>query len=174
VWRRISGKKSDRILLLGLDNAGKTTLLNSLMGKETNKTVPTIGFNVEVVKKPPFELVVWDVGGQDKLRSYWRHYYHGTSGIVFLVDSSDEERLTTVKKEIFGILKEEELESAAILILGNKSDMANSLNSSDINSRLGLDEGLKNRKWTILPCSAIKSEGVNEGIDWLLKNMTHI
>ncbi|XP_070571399.1 ADP-ribosylation factor 1-like [Ptychodera flava] len=83
-----------RMLMLGLDAAGKTTILYKIKLNETVTTIPTIGFNVETVKpKKGLEFIVWDVGGQEKIRALWRHYYTGIDGLIFVVDSSDKLRL---------------------------------------------------------------------------------
>jgi len=159
-----------RVLLLGLDNAGKTTILYHLIGKPA-QTVPTIGFNVETVKFDPLEFVVWDVSGQDRLRTFWRHYYRGTSGVIFVVDSNDTARLELVKKELHGILKEEELQNAVLIILANKQDLPNALPVEGIAKALALDELKDNHKWTVQATVASKGTGLKEGLTWLAKNM---
>ena len=78
VWQRMIGKKEMRILMVGLDAAGKTTILYKLKLGEVVTTIPTIGFNVETVEYKNISFTVWDVGGQDKIRPLWRHYYHNT------------------------------------------------------------------------------------------------
>ena len=81
-----------RLLMLGLDNAGKTSLLYKMKLGEIHKTVPTIGFNVENIKYKKLDLVVWDIGGQDRLRPLWKHYFEGMDGIIFMVDINDNNR----------------------------------------------------------------------------------
>jgi len=92
-WQRLFGKKEMRILMVGLDAAGKTTILYKLKLGEVVTTIPTIGFNVETVEYKNISFTVWDVGGQDKIRPLWRHYYQNTQGIIFVVDSNDRERI---------------------------------------------------------------------------------
>merc|ERR1712109_323801 len=89
----IKGKTEHRILMVGLDAAGKTTILYKLKLAEVVTTIPTIGFNVETVEYKNINFIVWDVGGQDKIRPLWKHYYHNTQGIIFVVDSNDKERI---------------------------------------------------------------------------------
>merc|ERR1711939_491135 len=90
-----------RILMLGLDGAGKTTILYRLKLDETISTIPTIGFNVETVTPVPgLELTVWDVGGQTKIRPLWRHYYNGADGLIWIIDSTDKERINESHKEL--------------------------------------------------------------------------
>ena len=89
-----------RILMLGLNGAGKTTILYQLKFGETVKTIPTIGFNVETLDYKGMAFTVWDVGGQDKIRVLWKHYYHNTDGLIFVVDSTERESLEDVAYEI--------------------------------------------------------------------------
>ena len=92
MFDKLGKKKEQRILMLGLDAAGKTTVLYSLKLGEVLTTMPTIGFNVENVCYKNIEFQVWDIGGQDRLRTLWRHYFTNTNGIIFVVDSSDHTR----------------------------------------------------------------------------------
>lgn len=87
------GKREMRILMVGLDAAGKTTILYKLKLGEIVTTIPTIGFNVETVEYKNISFTVWDVGGQDKIRPLWRHYFTNTDGLIFVVDSNDAVRL---------------------------------------------------------------------------------
>lgn len=114
--------KEIRILILGLDNAGKTTLLYRLKIGEVVTTIPTIGFNVESVTYKNLNFNVWDLGGQTSIRPYWRCYYSNTAAVVFVVDSTDIERLGTAAEELSAMLGEEELRDAALLVFANKQD----------------------------------------------------
>ena len=102
-------EKEARILILGLDNAGKTTILSQLKLGEVVTTIPTIGFNVETVEYKNISFTVWDVGGQDKIRPLWRHYYQNTQGVIFVVDSNDAERFEDAREELHKMLAEDEL-----------------------------------------------------------------
>nr|ACM09579.1 ADP-ribosylation factor 4 [Salmo salar] len=93
IFSRLFGKKQMRILMVGLDAAGKTTILYKLKLGEIVTTIPTIGFNVETVEYKNICFTVWDVGGQDKIRPLWRHYFQNTQGLIFVVDSNDRERV---------------------------------------------------------------------------------
>ena len=96
-----------KIVMLGLDGAGKTTVLYKLKLNETVSTIPTIGFNVETVKPTKhLSFTVWDVGGQEVLRPLWRHYFQGCSGLIYIVDSSDNARIASAKEELDWILSE--------------------------------------------------------------------
>merc|ERR1712059_227832 len=101
--------KEMRILMVGLDAAGKTTILYKLKLGEVVTTIPTIGFNVETVEYKNINFTVWDIGGQDKIRKLWRYYYQGTDGAIFVVDSSDRDRIEDAREELFKMLNEEEM-----------------------------------------------------------------
>lgn len=96
-----------RILMLGLDGAGKTTILYKMKINETLSTVPTIGFNVEEVKYKNLEFMIWDIGGQTKLRGLWHHYYDGANALIYVLDSSDNSRLQLAKDTLEGVLSSE-------------------------------------------------------------------
>lgn len=104
------------------DNAGKTTLLYRLKMGEVVTTIPTIGFNVESVKYGQLTFDVWDLGGQTSIRPYWRSYYANTAAVVFVVDSTDIERLEIAADELRSMLNEDELRDAALLVFANKQD----------------------------------------------------
>ena len=93
VLNRFQSKTPCRLLMLGLDAAGKTTILYKMKLNETVNTIPTIGFNVETLQYKNLEFNCWDIGGQFKLRNLWRHYFENTQGLIFVVDSNDAERL---------------------------------------------------------------------------------
>ena len=104
VFTRLFGKQQMRILMVGLDAAGKTTILYKLKLGEIVTTIPTIGFNVETVEYKNISFTVWDVGGQDKIRPLWRHYFQNTQGLIFVVDSNDRERASEAKDELTKML----------------------------------------------------------------------
>jgi len=167
-----SATDSPRILLLGLDGAGKTTILYRLKLGEVHPTTPTIGFNLEQVTYNGLEFGVWDVGGQDKIRPLWRHYYPNTRGIIFVVDSNDPQRFHEAKEELQGLMNEAELIEATLLVYANKQDLPNAKKPSEVQEALGLN-ALGKRKWHIIACSA-KNEndnGLKEGLDWLSKEV---
>merc|ERR1711865_1226524 len=100
LFERMFGKKEMRILMVGLDAAGKTTILYKLKLGEVVTTIPTIGLNVEEVQYKNINFTVWDVGGQDKIRKLWRYYYQNTQGLIFVVDSNDRDRIQDAREEI--------------------------------------------------------------------------
>jgi len=164
------GKKDMRILMVGLDAAGKTTILYKLKLGEIVTTIPTIGFNVETVEYKNINFTVWDVGGQDKIRPLWRHYFQNTQGLIFVVDSNDKERITEAAEELGKMLGEDELRDAALLVFANKQDLPNAMSVAEVTDKLGL-HALKNRKWYIQSTCATSGDGLYEGLDWLSQTL---
>ena len=164
------GEKEIRILILGLDGAGKTTILYRLSIGEVVDTVPTIGFNVETVTYKNLTFNVWDLGGQSTIRPYWRCYYADTGAVIYVVDAADVDRVGIAGEELSAMLGEDELKDVPLLVFANKQDQDGALPAQDVATRLGLHL-LKDRDWRIVGCSAVKGEGLNEGLDWLVNVM---
>ncbi|KAF6025527.1 hypothetical protein EB796_016163 [Bugula neritina] len=171
--KALFGKKDMRILMVGLDAAGKTTILYKLKLGEIVTTIPTIGFNVETVEYKNISFTVWDVGGQDKIRPLWRHYFQNTQGLIFVVDSNDRERATEAKEELKRMLDEDELRDAVLLVFANKQDLPNAMSPSEITEKLGL-QSLRNRSWYIQATCATNGEGLYEGLDWLSNQLKNV
>eukprot|EP00501_MAST-03F_sp_TOSAG23-6_P000926 GSMAST32.ASY1.ANO1.962.1 assembled CDS len=143
-------KSSDneaRILVLGLDNAGKTTILKKLSKEEISHIMPTQGFNIKKLKLGEFSLNVWDIGGQKTIRPYWRNYYENT-------DSS---------LELAELLNEEKLSNANVLVFANKSDLLSAAPADSISKLLRL-HNITDREWAIQSCSAKEGEGLEDGL----------
>uniref|UniRef100_A0A8D0LC21 ADP-ribosylation factor n=1 Tax=Sphenodon punctatus TaxID=8508 RepID=A0A8D0LC21_SPHPU len=104
LFKSLFGKKKMQILMVGLDAAGKTTILYKLNLREIITTIPTIGFNVEAVECKNKSFTVWDVGGQDKIRPLWHHYFQDTQGLIFVVDSNEQERINEAREELTRML----------------------------------------------------------------------
>lgn len=166
VLTRLFGKKQMRILMVGLDAAGKTTILYKLKLGEIVTTIPTIGFNVETVEYKNICFTVWDVGGQSKIRPLWRHYFQNTQGLIFVVDSNDRERIAEAEKELQNMLQEDELRDAVLLVFANKQDLPNAMSAAELTDKLGLNQ-LRNRHWYIQATCATQGNGLYEGLDWL-------
>jgi len=166
VFARLFGKKEMRILMVGLDAAGKTTILYKLKLGEIVTTIPTIGFNVETVEYKNINFTVWDVGGQDKIRPLWRHYFQNTQGLIFVVDSNDRERIGEAHDELHKMLGEDELREAVLLVFSNKQDLPNAMSVAEVTDKLGL-HSLRYRKWYIQATCATSGDGLYEGLDWL-------
>ncbi|GMS84508.1 hypothetical protein PENTCL1PPCAC_6683, partial [Pristionchus entomophagus] len=159
-------EKEIRILLLGLDNAGKTTLLKKLSSEETTNVTPTKGFNVKTIASGGITLNVWDIGGQRAIRPYWSNYYPGTHAVIYVVDASDIKRLDESHIELDELLEEKKLESVPLLVLANKQDLQTAADAVQISTMLGLDN-IRERAWQIQPCCATSGEGVQPGVQWL-------
>ncbi|CAL5358062.1 unnamed protein product [Camellia sinensis] len=153
-----------------LHKLGKTTILYKLKLGEVVVTVPTIGFNVEVVEYKNTSFTLWDVGGQDRIRPLWRHYFRNTQGLIFVVDSNDRERISEARNELHQILSEGELRDATVLVFANKQDLPHALCVSEIADKLGLHL-LGQPRWYIQGTSARSGQGLYEGLDWLSSNI---
>ena len=114
---------------------------------------------------------VWDVGGQDKIRKLWRFYFQGTDGLIFVIDSSDRDRINDAKEELQHMLQEVELENAALLVLANKQDLPNAMSAAEIMEKLELKQ-LRNREWFIQSTVAPTGDGLYEGLDWLSRTLS--
>ncbi|KAJ0182329.1 hypothetical protein K1T71_001698 [Dendrolimus kikuchii] len=143
---KIFGNKEMRILMLGLDAAGKTTILYKLKLGQSVTTIPTVGFNVETVTYKNVKFNVWDVGGQDKIRPLWRHYYTGTQGLIFVVDCADRDRIDEARQELHRIINDREMRDAIILIFANKQDLPDAMKPHEIQEKLGLTR-IRDRNW---------------------------
>lgn len=170
---KMFGNKEMRVVMLGLDAAGKTTILYKLHIGEVLSTVPTLGFNVEKVQYKNVMFTVWDVGGQEKLRPLWRHYFNNTDGLIFVVDSLDRERIDRAASEFNSIIGDPFMRNSAILVFANKQDMKGCMTPAEVCEKLGLPK-LKGRKWHVQNAVATQGLGLYEGLDWLsstLKSM---
>jgi ADP-ribosylation factor-like protein 1 len=167
LFSSLFGRGDIRILILGLDNAGKTTLLYKLQLNQIIETVPTIGFNVETVTYNNLQLQVWDLGGQGTIRPYWRCYYPNTNAVIYVVDSTDVDRMSIAKQEMITMLQESDLKGIPLLVFANKQDVPGALSEAQVSEMLGLSL-IKNRQWRIVKASAKLGEGVAEGLDWLI------
>ena len=166
---RLFEKKEARILMLGLDAAGKTTILFKMKLGEVVQSIPTIGFNVETIEFKNCKLNVWDVGGQDKIRPMWKHYFQNAEGLIFVVDSSDRKRIDKAKEELHKMLAEEDLKETVLLVFANKQDIA-VMDVKEIIDKLDLTS-LKGRAWHCQGTSAISGQGLTEGMTWLIKKL---
>jgi small GTP-binding protein len=169
IWK--SFHRDSSILILGLDNAGKTAILYSLqLGEVINYTVPTIGFNVEEVQIDNLSIKMWDIGGQDKIRALWPHYFQQSSGIVFVVDSNDQDRLPHAKIELHTLISHKDNVGKPFLILANKQDLPNAIDKETLVRELQL-ETVTTSKWYVVECSATKNQRARLGFEWLASNI---
>lgn len=156
-----------RILMLGLDNAGKTTIVKCIMGEDVNTVSPTLGFIIKTIDYQGYKLNIWDVGGQKTLRSYWRNYFEKTDALIWVVDATDRFRLENCAEELAGLLQQERLLGASLLVFANKRDVDGCMTLEEIREGLRLDS-IGSHKWTILSCSAMTGENLFKGLDWVI------
>mmetsp|Transcript_13202 Transcript_13202/g.40734 ORF Transcript_13202/g.40734 Transcript_13202/m.40734 type:complete len:461 (-) Transcript_13202:116-1498(-) len=174
MWRKRIQEK--RIVMCGLDAAGKTTILYGLKTGEVVTTIPTIGFNVETLECDNVRIVAWDIGGKDKIRPLWRHYFERTDGLVFVVDSNDRDRMGEVRDELWRLLNEPQLIRVPVLVLANKQDLPGALSGSAVADALGL-MAIRSRPWFIqATCATARPgpglygrdpSGIRDGLSWL-------
>lgn len=165
------GKDAElRIVLLGLDNAGKTTLLKQLASEDVNTITPTQGFNIKSITCQGMKLNVWDIGGQRKIRSFWKKYLENTDLLIYVIDSADKKRFEETGVELSELIEEENLKGVPVLIYANKQDLATASPASDIAEGLNLHT-YRDRQWQIQACSAVTAEGVQDGMNWICNNV---
>nr|XP_002131392.1 ADP-ribosylation factor 6-like [Ciona intestinalis] len=159
-----------RVCMLGLDAAGKTTVLHRLKLSDCTRTLPTIGFNVETVTPcKGLTLTIWDIGGQDKIRQLWKHYYTSTEGLIYVVDSADDTRFGEAASELNAILNEHNMVKIPLVVLANKQDLPGAVTSKEMEGILQLNELSPDYMWHVQECCASKGTGVFEAMSVLAK-----
>eukprot|EP00514_Thraustochytrium_sp_LLF1b_P002219 CAMPEP_0184524146 /NCGR_PEP_ID=MMETSP0198_2-20121128/9330_1 /TAXON_ID=1112570 /ORGANISM="Thraustochytrium sp., Strain LLF1b" /LENGTH=153 /DNA_ID=CAMNT_0026915361 /DNA_START=173 /DNA_END=631 /DNA_ORIENTATION=+ len=147
LWNKLfQGEQEVKVIIVGLNNSGKTTTLYQLHLGTVVSTQPTIGSNVEEVQRGKVKFQCWDLGGQESLRKTWATYYMNTQAVLLVVDSSERDRINVVKKELKLMLSHEDLQQAVVLVLANKQDVKNAMKPAEISEALGLHE-IKGRPW---------------------------
>jgi len=183
-WKYLFSKTEYFILILGLDHAGKTTLLEEIKTKYTKtpglphqNIIPTVGLNIARIIYEKVKLVFWDLGGQSQLRSIWDKYYADVHAVIYVIDSSDKERFDESKDELESIIKHEKLQDVPILLFFNKQDLqeAESIEflSSMFKSVTNNQSSSTNisRSIQLQSLIALKGQGLDEGISWLVDNL---
>ena len=161
-----------RILMLGVGAAGKTTILYRLKKNEVVHTIATVGFTMETVHFGDLEFCVWDLGGQDKIRPLWRHYFDGAKGVIFVVDSSDRSLFQTAKQEFHQIAQAPQLKNCPILIFANKQDIEGAISAEKLAATLEV-QLLDQKRYHIEESCALTGIGLVEGMNWLSDAVTN-
>lgn len=160
-----------KIIIVGLNNAGKTTILYKLALDEVIVTEPTIGSNVEEVAHKNIKLQVWDLGGQESLRNAWDAYFSATDAVIYVIDSADDSQVQASQAEFLNLLVHNELKDALILVFANKAEMPTARSVSELVDMYGFGD-VREHEWFIQPCCALTGEGLSEGLDWLASRLT--
>lgn len=156
------------IMMLGIDNAGKTSILYRLKLGEVITTVPTVGFTIDTLEYKSLKFTVWDVCGQTKFRPLWRHYFEETDAIIFVIDSCDtDERLEEARLELYSMLDEPELRECPLLVFANKQDLEQARPASELAAKLALHSFVADRKVRVVPSSVVTCEGLHDGLNWI-------
>jgi ADP-ribosylation factor-like protein 3 len=165
-------KKTDkelRVLVLGLDNAGKTTVLKKMADEDTVQINPTQGFNMKTLVKEGIKLNVWDIGGQKAIRTYWENYYDNVDILVYVVDAADKKRLEESGTEFNNLISDAKMQGVPILVFANKQDLDNAVQPDEVAIALRLHEIPRDRAWKIQSASAKAGTGLEEGFQWALQ-----
>ncbi|XP_075291032.1 ADP-ribosylation factor-like protein 13B isoform X1 [Opisthocomus hoazin] len=164
------------LIMVGLDNAGKTATVRGIQGESPEDVAPTVGFSKIDLKQGRFEVTIFDLGGGKRIRNIWRNYYAESYGVIFVVDSSDVARMEETKQAMIEVLNSPKISGKPVLVLANKQDREGALSEADVIESLSLEKLVNEHKCLcqIEPCSAIMGCGkkidksIKKGLYWLL------
>mmetsp|Transcript_14182 Transcript_14182/g.36404 ORF Transcript_14182/g.36404 Transcript_14182/m.36404 type:complete len:192 (-) Transcript_14182:128-703(-) len=171
LWTYWFPNREYKLVMVGLDNAGKTTTLYKLHLGEVIMSQPTVGSNVEQVTYKNMQFEIWDLGGQANLRPSWATYYRSTDAVILVVDSTDRARMGILKSELFTLLEHEDLTSACLLVFANKQDLKDAMTVAELTDALSL-HSIKRQDWHIQACTAMTGEGLYDGLGWIAQRMS--
>ncbi|XP_059619641.1 ADP-ribosylation factor-like protein 6 [Phlebotomus argentipes] len=167
-------KEEVNILVVGLNNSGKSTIVNHLKhpDEKSTVTVPTVGFSVEKFQNQGVSFTAFDMSGAGRYRSLWEHHFKSCHAIVFVIDSSDRMRLVVVKDELDILTHHPDIahRKVPILFFANKMDCPDALSSVKIAAALGLEK-IKDKPWHISSSNALTGEGLQDGVQWLVSEI---
>ncbi|KAI9182158.1 hypothetical protein LWI28_022643 [Acer negundo] len=165
--RSLFFRQEMELSLIGLQNAGKTSLVNVIAtGGYSEDMIPTVGFNMKKVTKGNVTIKLWDLGGQPRFRSMWERYCRAVSAIVYVVDAADYDNLSVSKCELHDLLSKSSLNGIPLLVLGNKIDKPDALPKDDLMERMGL-KSITGREVCCFMISCKNSSNIDAVIDWL-------
>ncbi|GAA0143692.1 hypothetical protein LIER_04310 [Lithospermum erythrorhizon] len=177
LWKHVFSKTEFHVLILGIDKAGKTTLLEKVKSQYSNveglppdRIVPTVGLNIGRVEVSNTKLVFWDLGGQPGLRSIWEKYYEEAHAVIYVVDAACPSKFEDSKLALERVLRHEDLQGAPLLVLANKQDLADAVTPEEVGRYLDLKK-LDERAYTYLAVSAYDGLGIKESVNWLVDAM---
>eukprot|EP01062_Namystynia_karyoxenos_P058880 TRINITY_DN50330_c0_g1_i1.p1 TRINITY_DN50330_c0_g1~~TRINITY_DN50330_c0_g1_i1.p1 ORF type:complete len:218 (+),score=71.64 TRINITY_DN50330_c0_g1_i1:68-655(+) len=169
VWSGL-GSREVRVVVMGLDAAGKTSVLHKMDLGEVVQTEPTSGWQLETLVFNRIEFQCWDVGGDMKIFPLYRHYFSKCDAVVWVVDATDTERLEDARDELQRCIQDNYLQQKPLLVLANKRDLPGALTVYELAEKLGLHQ-LRQHRWYVELCSAVTGQGLLEGFDWLAKTL---
>ncbi len=170
--RKLRTEKKAKIIVLGLDSAGKTTLMKYINSGEFQQTVPTIGQNIDTVKFEDWHITIVDVAGQKQFRFLWEIHYAGSSAVIFVIDAADIERLPEARDILkTHVFNNAYLEKVPVLIIANKQDLPDAIQAPMLIQLLGLHLEMANRTFAVFDCSALTGAGVQEAVTWLVNQL---
>ncbi|ALC48149.1 maker262 [Drosophila busckii] len=167
LFDRFAAKENVHVLMIGLDAAGKTTTLYQLKLGTRLTSIPTVGFNVEMLEYKRLRLSLWDIGGQRRVRTMWRYYYGNVEGVIFVVDAADSQRFPEAMCELHALLDVSELRNSVVLVFANKQDLPHAVAPEDLAVKLRLHE--LGQRWKVHGASANSGHGVQEGMELLYR-----
>lgn len=178
-WKYIFRKQQFQVLIVGLDYAGKTVVLEQIKGifsglepLPPNQIPPTVGLNIARCVIDRINLVFWDLGGQRSLRKLWEQYYGEAHGLLFVVDAADRERIDEARETLQQLLDNPELAGIPLLVFANKQDAAGALSAHEVQARFGLQQADgSSQPQNVLGSTAIRGEGIEEGVRWLVETL---
>eukprot|EP00347_Sterkiella_histriomuscorum_P000030 403377450 len=178
VWDRLFNEKREfKMVIIGLDAAGKTTILKKMRFDEIMPTAPTIGIETEDIQVKNINIKVFDLAGQEKMRNVWKYYYSSIEGIIFVLDASNRERILEAKDEIQNLLQNEEAKQIPILILANKQDLEGAIKGNEMTEMLGLVEYVNKKPVPFIKVqesSAVQDRGLYDGFEWIVDRIVQL
>ena len=171
LWWSLSSERPYKVIVLGLNNAGKTSVLYSMLFGKLVPTQPTLGTNVEEFKFRNVNFCAWDLGGQELLRHSWSLFYAQTDAVIVVIDSADPARFDTIKGEMERFIVHPDLARSCVLVFANKQDIDGAVKPADLAVRLDLARLLAGHTWTIQGSSAVQQTGLNDGLGWIVDNL---